>query len=98
MPTTRKSKPASIIKHKSAAHAAPVKKTRAAPAPAKRVAAPIKVAAVSRAAPAAAPSKAAAGKPALKPSAPTKPALVVAAKGTANAKSHLSPPVGKSAV
>jgi RNA polymerase primary sigma factor len=98
MSTTRKSKHASTIKHKSAAHAAPVKKTRAAPAAAKRVAAPIKATAVSRAVPAAAPNKAAAGKPALKPGAPTKPAVVVAAKATASAKSHLSPPVGKSGV
>jgi RNA polymerase primary sigma factor len=97
MPTTRKSKHASTTKHRSAAHAAPAKK-RAAPAAAKRVAAPVKVAAVGRAAPAAALNKPAAGKPALKQSAATKGAVVAPAKSTANAKSHLTPPVGKSAV
>ena len=98
MPTTRKSKHASIIKHKSAAHAAPAKKSRGAPAAAKRGAAPMKVTAVSRAAPAAASHKPVAGKPALKHPAAAKVAVIVPVKGGANLKSHLTPPVGKAAV
>jgi RNA polymerase primary sigma factor len=99
MSTTRKPKHASPIKHKSAVHAAPVKKTRAAPAAPKRIAAPAKLAAVSRIAPPAAPAKAVAGKPLPKPSVPGKPVVVVlAAKTAAHSKSHLTPPAAKSAV
>jgi RNA polymerase primary sigma factor len=97
MPTTRKSKHSLTTKHKSVAHAVPAKKTRAAPAVAKRVAAHVKVATVSRPAAAASPGKAVA-KPALKPSAASKGAVVAVAKPAAHGKSHLSPPVGKSAV
>jgi RNA polymerase primary sigma factor len=95
MPTSRKPKHASTAKHKTAAHAAPGKKTRPT-AVAKRAAAPVKVAAATRAAAPAAHSKTATGKAALKPSAATKVAVVAAAK--AAVKSHLTPPVAKSAV
>ncbi len=97
MPTSRKSKHASIIKHKGGAHAAsPPKKSR--PALAKRSAAPMKVAAVSRAAPLVASHKLpAAGKLAPKHPAGAKVAVIAPGKGT-NTKSHLTPPVGKAAV
>ena len=97
MPTPRKPKHASTTKHKSTAHASPAKRARAAPAAAKRVAAPVKVVAVSRvAAPA---SKTPISKLALKPSAAAKAVVMAAAvKAGANAKSHLSPPVAKPAL
>ena len=99
MPTTRKSKHASMVKHKGGAHPAPPSKSRPAPAVTKRSAAPIKVTAGSRAAPAAVSHKPAPGKPALKqPASVAKVAVMVPGKGGANTKSHLTPPVGKAAV
>ncbi len=95
MPTSRKPKHASITKHKSAAPAAPPKKSRPAPAVAKRSAGAVKVTAVSRTVPAAASGKPAAGKPVLKHPAAAKVTAIVPAKGGANTKSHLTPPVSK---
>jgi RNA polymerase primary sigma factor len=96
MPTSRKPKHASTSKHKSAAQAAPSKKARPAPAAAKRAAAPAKIGATARAVPAPATGKAANGKAAMKQTAATKAAVMAAAK--AAAKSHLAPPVSKTAL
>jgi len=96
MPTTRKSKHASITKHKSAAHAAPAKKTRVAAV--KRAAAPVKHSAAARTSAPAASHKSAPPKAALKPSATVKLVAAAAAKAAPGAKSHLSPATGKGAV
>ena len=94
MSTTRKSKHAPAIKHKSAAHAAPAKKARA-PVVAKRVAAAVKVTATTKSATAGPANKAIPAKSALKPPAPAKTAVMAAAKVTANTKSHPAAPAGK---
>jgi RNA polymerase primary sigma factor len=96
MPTTRKSKHASITKHKSAAHAAPAKKTRVAAV--KRAAAPVKHSAAARTSAPAASHKSAPPKAALKPPATVKLVAAAAAKAAPGAKSHLSPATGKGAV
>jgi RNA polymerase primary sigma factor len=96
MSTTRKSKHAPTSKHKSAAHAAPAKKTRA-PVVAKRVAAPVKATVAAKSAATGLAHKAMPAKSALKPSAPAKTAVVAAAKVSANAKSHPAAPPGKPA-
>jgi|KBSMisStandDraft_5_1062788.scaffolds.fasta_scaffold19113_1 RNA polymerase primary sigma factor len=96
MPTTRKSKHASSTKHKSAAHAAPAKKTRVAAV--KRAAAPVKHSAAARTSAPAASHKSAPPKAALKPPATVKLVAAAAAKAAPGAKSHLSPATGKGAV
>src|SRR5579862_4448607 len=89
MPTSRKSKHAAATKHKSTAHAAPAKKTRA-PVVAKRAAAPVKVAAVAKSA-AGLVHKALPAKSAVKPAAATKNVVPITAKVAANAKTPALP-------